>query len=100
MDPSQTPWKCYKCNENFDGKKGLNQHKLSVHGSISNCEKCGKVFNKLEGLKNHISFVHEGKRPFQCESCGKGFGRKDNLKEHIRQVHDGIKRKHLKRNNS
>ena len=42
-------------------------------------------------MNRHITFVHEGKRPFECNICTKGFTSNKDLKRHHKFVHEGGK---------
>jgi DNA-directed RNA polymerase subunit RPC12/RpoP len=58
--------KCPICNEEFDNKTEMLQHRDEVHVNMP-CEECGKVFSTYAKLRDH-GMLHKY-RP--CQYCGK-----------------------------
>ncbi|XP_063602906.1 zinc finger protein 189-like [Penaeus indicus] len=80
-------FKCLKCNEEFDMRTQLNEHR-KVHTRkirIYECNHCDKVFNDARKYYSHLAF-HD--RLFECRSCGRRFSLLGNLKKHI-TIHQG-----------
>lgn len=80
-------FKCLKCNEEFDMRTQLNEHR-KVHTRkirMYECNHCDKVFNDARKYYSHLAF-HD--RLFECRSCGRRFSLLGNLKKHI-TIHQG-----------
>jgi KRAB domain-containing zinc finger protein len=78
---------CLLCNEFFQNKTDLTDHKTNIHGQKSwKCEQCGKVFGRKDYLNNHVNGFHQ-KMKFNCQQCEKVFSYHAGLFTHIQKFH-------------
>lgn len=81
-------YKCLKCNDEFDLRLQLNEHR-KVHTTkvrVYECSHCDKVFTEARKYYSHLGF-HD--RLFECRSCGRRFSLLRNLKKHL-TIHQGV----------
>lgn len=77
---------CSMCNEGFERKGGLWEHKKRHEGKEMNqCGLCSERFFKKIDLKLHNKEVHEKKSLEQCKWCDKKFLDRKKLDAHLRQ---------------
>ena len=82
---------CEVCEEQFDSKKEILQHRKDVHNKVYQCEVCMDLFIAREHLTRHVIQVHlekdETKLHHSCEVCGYSTPSVTALKEHINALH-------------
>ena len=83
-----------KCTKMFMSKKGLSEHKKTVHSKeIFPCSICSKSFKSNNYLKRHMKTVHTEKPRISCDFCSKTYKSASYLKRHIGNVHERPDRK-------
>ena len=78
------------CEEQFDSKKEILQHRKDVHNKVYQCEVCMDLFIAKEHLTSHVIQVHLEKdetKLHSCEVCGYSTLNLTKLKEHINALH-------------
>ena len=83
---------CPVCNEVFNLKKTLNQHKFKVHGDRSvthyKCDQCDYVTSFHLNLKEHVNALHTKEILYKCPYCDFTNYRKGVFKSHVASVHE------------
>ncbi|XP_052748251.1 PR domain zinc finger protein 5-like [Galleria mellonella] len=75
---------CLLCNYSCCRMWQLDEHLLSVHHKIIECQICGAKFSKtLDYAKHHKNFHKQ----FVCEHCGKRFSKKYIIENHMQRRH-------------
>lgn len=71
---------CDICHALLANKKGLQNHKITVHSDITHsCEKCGKAFKTVYILRRHERSHTQSGKTYECKLCSKKFPRDDQL---------------------
>lgn len=74
---------CDFCNQTFNKKSELNQHK-EINHAVANPEKkyCDICCKHFANLAQHQKIVHSGVKNFKCQNCQKGFYDNRELRRH------------------
>ena len=81
---------CKQCGELFYRKFKLTLHIQSVHDGIKyKCNKCEKQYSGKNGLQQHIRYEHEVRYP--CQFCVFRGTSQSKLRQHTEKIHDGEK---------
>ena len=96
--PIVDQFKCDKCEKTFGSRKGLRDHKSSVHPKyLQQCVYCGKTFKTKAKCRKHEERLNctvltedsksvvrdaENIHRLHCEYCGKHFSRNSHLQRH------------------
>ena len=79
---------CKQCGELFYRKFKLTLHIQSVHEGIKyKCNKCEKQYSGKNGLQQHIRYEHEVRYP--CQLCVFRGTSQSKLRQHTEKIHDG-----------
>ena len=84
-------YECGQCNLTFAYRKGLKQHKKSVHEGVRYaCDQCDYEATLKGTLTEHIHTKHDGVK-YACKQCDYQFTKQSNLTRHIQSMHEGVK---------
>ena len=80
------PYKCEKCNKNYQNRKTFRYHLQSAHTAEKKykCDKCGFSTKTSSALSSHVHRVHTKELSHMCSTCGKRFFAAVSLNKHIR----------------
>lgn len=88
-------WNCEECNETFNSKLALRDHRKShqepkkynenAETGMFHCGECGKGFNTREKVQMHVRRHDDIK--CLCNMCGKWLSCLGNLRKHYKAVH-------------
>uniref|UniRef100_A0A182RQY4 C2H2-type domain-containing protein n=1 Tax=Anopheles funestus TaxID=62324 RepID=A0A182RQY4_ANOFN len=76
---------CKRCNDKFDTKRDLMQHKRAAHRDHM-CDTCGLAFDTKFVLENHRK-RHETVRQYKCDYCPLEYYTKAEKLLHVRRLH-------------
>ena len=98
--PTDPPFLCPECKEEFPSNESLKSHWQSSHKKPDNksktllCNLCGKTLARNDSLTRHLWNEHKLGKPQEqvCNICGKTIqGSKSKLIKHVNEKHKGIK---------
>ena len=80
------PYKCEKCNKNYQNRKTFRYHLQSAHTAEKKykCDKCGFSTKTSSALSSHVHRVHTKELSHMCSTCGKRLFAAVSLNKHIR----------------
>ena len=81
---------CDSCDEVFNSKKELVQHRRQFHREKFECGICNAMLATKGSRDIHVEFMHTKIKNFECTTCSMQFYKKPQLQQHVQKVHMGI----------